>query len=126
MKRLKYHPNVVQIYGVVFIDTKPLLVVELASETLEDYLDHQREEGETVTWPEKTMLCLDVLEGLRGLHAANIVHGDIKGANILVFISGKSVRAKISDFGFSSTLSSVQSIFDNFFVCCLRFFKNHA
>ena len=125
MKRLKYHPNIVQIHGVVFIDNKPLLIVELASETLDDYLDHQHKTGKTVDWHAKTMLCIDVLEGLRGLHAANIVHGDIKGENILVVISGKSVRAKISDFGFSSTLSSARSTYLRY-VLFWRRIKNDA
>ena len=62
------------------------------------------------TWVEKIMLCLDVVQGVQGLHEANIIHGDLKGDNILVFLSAKGIpRAKISDFGFSSTLSSLQS-----------------
>ena len=59
------------------------------------------------------MLYLDVVKGVQGLHEANIIHGDLKGDNVLVFISAKGVpRAKVSDFGFSSTLSSLQSKYD--------------
>ena len=45
----------------------------------------------------------DVAQGLRFLHAASpqIIHGDIKSANILV--DGK-FRAKVADFGFTSSV----------------------
>ena len=35
MKRLKYHPNIVQILGVTFKSMRPVLVVELGYETLD-------------------------------------------------------------------------------------------
>ncbi|KAJ2922871.1 hypothetical protein H1R20_g14226, partial [Candolleomyces eurysporus] len=57
---------------------------------------------------------LDVLSGLSYLHKNNIVHGDIKGANVLVDSQG---RACLADLGLSRltdpqilTWSSIQSI----------------
>src|SRR5690348_4832553 len=38
MKKLRYHPNVVQIYGVTFAMKRPILVVELGHCTLSSYL----------------------------------------------------------------------------------------
>ncbi|KAG6894848.1 hypothetical protein C0995_013586, partial [Termitomyces sp. Mi166 len=45
--------------------------------------------------------CLDVALGLKYLHQNDIVHGDLKGANILVNDSG---RACVADFGLSSVI----------------------
>ena len=106
MNMLRNHPNVVQIFGVTFKDERPILIVELGNFTLVNYF----EEMDSVNWFEKIMLCLDVTKGLQGLHNAGIVHGDLKGENILVFISSTMIpTAKISDFGYSSSLSSKQS-----------------
>ena len=45
-------------------------------------------------------LALDVASGLELLHACDIIHGDVKLENVLVFSSENgSARAKISDFG---------------------------
>jgi serine/threonine protein kinase len=57
----------------------------------------------------------DILDALSYLHGKKIVHGDIKGANILVNASG---RACIADLGFSRlteaaviTWTSIQSVY---------------
>ncbi|KAJ3516533.1 hypothetical protein NMY22_g14183 [Coprinellus aureogranulatus] len=65
----------------------------------------------------KSLLMKDILEAVSYLHANDIVHGDLKGTNILVNSSG---RACISDLGFSrltaaaaltwTTIQSVASI----------------
>ncbi|KAJ7132530.1 hypothetical protein C8R44DRAFT_978066 [Mycena epipterygia] len=49
-------------------------------------------------------LLLDIAMGLEYLHMNGVVHGDLKGANILVTPSG---RACITDFGFSSISQTV-------------------
>ncbi|GLB37954.1 putative as part of the replication protein A (RPA RP-A), a single-stranded DNA-binding heterotrimeric complex, may play an essential role in DNA replication, recombination and repair [Lyophyllum shimeji] len=47
----------------------------------------------------RVLLMLDVAEGLRVLHNNGIIHGDLKGSNILIMESG---TACIADFGISS------------------------
>jgi serine/threonine protein kinase len=110
MKRLRHHPNVVQIFAITFdTEGKPILVVELAYDTLDNYLYERQSMGEQVSWIEKAKLCLDIINGLRGLHEADIIHGDLKGENILVFTPPYSAPvAKISDFGYSTTMSSTK------------------
>ena len=106
MKRLAGNPNVIQIYGVTFNANRPILVVELGNETLYNYLWERHTAGATASWLEKNKLCFDVLKGIQGLHAAGIIHGDLKGANILIYMTvEKFPIAKITDFGYSSTLS---------------------
>jgi serine/threonine protein kinase len=48
---------------------------------------------------------LDVLSGLSYLHRNNVVHGDIKGENVLVDSQG---RACIADLGLSRLTSDAQ------------------
>ncbi|KDR72752.1 hypothetical protein GALMADRAFT_143032 [Galerina marginata CBS 339.88] len=51
----------------------------------------------------RILLVSDIAAGLHYLHQRDIVHGDLKGANILVTDSG---RACLSDFGLSTALGT--------------------
>jgi serine/threonine protein kinase len=54
----------------------------------------------------RTALCLDVLQGLHALHACDIVHGDIKLENMLVFKGPEGhPQAKVADFGSAIVLN---------------------
>jgi serine/threonine protein kinase len=44
---------------------------------------------------------LQIALGVKYLHDHNIIHGDIKPSNILIFKSSKNVYVKLSDFGLS-------------------------
>jgi serine/threonine protein kinase len=50
---------------------------------------------------DKINICHDVTVALAALHKAEIIHGDVKAANVLVFhlFDGKRPVAKLSDFG---------------------------
>ncbi|KZV98302.1 kinase-like protein [Exidia glandulosa HHB12029] len=52
-------------------------------------------------------LLVEVLCGLDYLHNRNIVHADIKGANVLISDEG---TARLSDFGFSSVVAEYSSM----------------
>ncbi|KAG6906220.1 hypothetical protein DXG01_015143 [Tephrocybe rancida] len=47
----------------------------------------------------RILLCLDIAAGLQYLHLNRIVHGDLKGVNVLIDGAG---RASLGDFGISS------------------------
>lgn len=87
--------SVVRLEGVVDVEGDPALLLEfIDGETLSARLAHGPL-GET----ELRMLAADVAHGLDALHAAGLVHGDLKPSNILVSGRGSLLRAKISDFG---------------------------
>lgn len=106
LKHFESHPNIIDLYGVTFKDLKPILVVELAVDTLRGYL-RKRINEKPVDWQIKKRFCCEISDGLMAIHMVNVVHGDIKGDNILLFPDQTGLVAKISDFGFSRTRASI-------------------
>jgi serine/threonine protein kinase len=112
MKNLELHPYVISLYGVAFEGLRPILIVELAVANLSYHLESCKERGNRVDWHTKGRFCSEIADGLHALHLVKIVHGDIKGDNILLFTdpvskTDKTLIAKISDFGYSCTKSSI-------------------
>ncbi|GMF27371.1 unnamed protein product [Phytophthora lilii] len=88
------HSNVIKLYGACYEGRQPFFVCERAtSMTLTKYLDPK--EGRS---REKWFRLLQAAHGLQHLHDNNIVHGDLKGDNILICDGG---AMKIADFGLS-------------------------
>lgn len=95
---LQKHPNIVDLLAYGWDDgTFPFLVLEYADlGSLNSFLQQT-----STTTNEKKSLAIDIASGLELLHACEIIHGDIKLENVLVFSNlGKNYTAKLSDFGF--------------------------
>ena len=87
------HPNVVRVFDVREQDGRLSIVMEyVAGGTLEARLAS----GEPVPLPEAARVWRDVLRGLEAAHALDIVHRDVKPANVLLTPEGD---AKLCDFG---------------------------
>jgi serine/threonine-protein kinase len=87
------HPHVVPLLDVGEHEGIPFLAEQLiGGRALERQL---RDEG-TVALAETVRICLEVASGLDALHAAGIIHRDVKPGNILIDPHGK---AWITDFG---------------------------
>lgn len=86
------HPNVVLLMGTSLSpEGKPVFVSELCSRgALKDVLPQTR------SMLRRLQFAKDIVHGLNWLHAHNIVHRDLKCANILV---DEQYTAKISDLG---------------------------
>lgn len=86
------HPNVVLLMGTSLSpDGKPVFVFELCARgALKDVLPNER------SMLRRLKFGKDIVAGLNWLHAHNIVHRDLKCANILV---DEGYTAKISDLG---------------------------
>ncbi|KAK0429737.1 kinase-like domain-containing protein [Armillaria borealis] len=88
------HPNVLPFYG-IYRDSAPssycLVSPFMANGPLRQYLSN-------VDNPDRHRLALDITRGMNYLHKLFIVHGDLKGDNILIT---DDHRAVIADFGIS-------------------------
>ncbi|KAJ7885887.1 kinase-like domain-containing protein [Mycena olivaceomarginata] len=94
------HPNVLPFFGVYFpqeAGSRLCLVSPwMENGNVSSYLKRDPAGCNRLT------LVLDVALGLEYLHGLNLVHGDLKGLNVLVTRSG---RAVLADFGLSSVVT---------------------
>ncbi|PIN13169.1 MEKK [Handroanthus impetiginosus] len=86
------HKNIVRYFGTERDDTKLYIFLELVSKGSLKELYGEYELGD----PEVSAYTRQILDGLNYLHSQNVVHRDIKCANILVDASGS---VKLADFG---------------------------
>ncbi|KAG3235827.1 hypothetical protein PI124_g19151 [Phytophthora idaei] len=89
------HPHVIRLFGACHVG-KPFFVCEYATNgTLVSYLRKNPDQ----LWTKLYEAAL----GVQYLHTRGVVHGDLKGNNIVV---GSDFKAKVTDFGLSSIESS--------------------
>ncbi|KAF8066910.1 kinase-like domain-containing protein [Lyophyllum atratum] len=88
-----WNPNVLPIYGFHRTPNQICLISPWMDRG--DIAKYLKDTPEAVRLP----LAIDVAQGLLYLHENGIVHGDLKGANILIDDAG---RARLADFGISS------------------------
>ncbi|KAE9015488.1 hypothetical protein PR001_g14896 [Phytophthora rubi] len=85
------HPHVVRLFGACHVGS-PFFVCEYATNgTLVSYLGKNPDE----LWSKLHEAAL----GVQYIHARGVVHGDLKGNNIVI---GSDMKAKVTDFGLSS------------------------
>ncbi|MEM6455297.1 MAG: serine/threonine-protein kinase [Acidobacteriota bacterium] len=103
------HPNIVTIYDTESAGEAAYLSMELVEgASVQDVLEQQGFLG-----PEPTLaLGLAVLEGLAEAHRHEIVHQDIKPANILL---GKTGSIKVTDFGIAELMTAASARADRIF-----------
>ncbi|MCY2968840.1 MAG: serine/threonine-protein kinase [Planctomycetota bacterium] len=91
------HPNVVRSYEIsafedVFGPNHYLAMEFVEGVNLEEFVQLNR----TIPWTQVCDMGMQAAEGLRAAHRANVVHRDVKPANLLVDREG---RLKLLDFG---------------------------
>ncbi|KEY65536.1 hypothetical protein S7711_10073 [Stachybotrys chartarum IBT 7711] len=84
-------------------DEKPWPVLVFEKSHLGDLYEFARNGGRDVTVEQRLGLCLDIGQAIMDMHSNQIVHGDIKPENILIFRdrSGR-YSARVIDFGYST------------------------
>ncbi|XP_068717839.1 uncharacterized protein [Montipora capricornis] len=95
--------QIVDFYGAKLVGRYAYICMEfMIGGTLEKLIQRQRRELHVGTWPiiaEGTCLVFvgDILKGLAFLNGKGLVHGDIKGDNVLLVES--RMHVKLADFG---------------------------
>jgi|GEM_PF-1576169 len=99
------HPNIIRILDFGQLPDGRLFLVEEFLEGLPlDVYCRER------SFAECEPLFCDILKGLSELQRCQIVHGDLKAANILVTRTGDKASAKILDFGMAHSLTAKDGI----------------
>ncbi|GJR56283.1 phloem protein 2-like protein [Tanacetum coccineum] len=109
LSRLK-HRNLVSLLGFCDHDGDMILVYEHAPNGSLDKCINNRRRVYSHTWAQRLQICLDVAHGLSYLHNLEIIHRDIKSANVLL---GPSLEGIIGDFGLSRTRKHQNFEFSN-------------
>ena len=93
------HANIVSIFDIGMQNDSPYLVLEFINgESL------QKKIKTGATMEQKLRIMRDILQGAAAAHAKDIIHCDIKPANILISRQG---QAKVADFGLALLTDAV-------------------
>ncbi|KAG6809495.1 hypothetical protein H0H92_016039 [Tricholoma furcatifolium] len=93
------HLNLLPFYGLYRHEGNLSLVSPWAENgTLSEFLKREKKENRLQS-KTRLLLCSDIVQGIQYLHDHHLIHGDLKGVNILI---DKAQRAYIGDFGLSS------------------------
>ncbi|KAH0830117.1 WD40-repeat-containing domain protein [Lanmaoa asiatica] len=97
------HRNIIPLLGTTryYGDFLSMVCPWVENGNLTSYLDRRNND---LTGQMRLGIINDVALGLQYLHSQNVVHGDISGANILIYGSG---RACIADFGLSIVVTEI-------------------
>ena len=102
LRRVGEHPNVVRVHGTEVVDgTAYVLMDYVQGESLDDYLDNYDWTPKT-WWP----ILLPLLRGVSHIHAAGLVHRDLKPDNIIMTPDRGSHKPVIVDLGLAKRTQS--------------------
>ncbi|KAL6076205.1 ptk6 protein tyrosine kinase [Balamuthia mandrillaris] len=105
MRKLRPHPNVVQLIGVCMNPDYPLCIVMeyMPRGCLLDYL----RKGNELDEKRMVLMARDVAAGMLHLHSENIIHRDLASRNLLI---GQEMSVKVSDFGRSREMQAEEGV----------------
>jgi len=86
------HDNILPFIGVMLTPSPVSIVSERMKENIMDFIKANQDYN-------RLSLLVGAVTGLEYLHERNIVHGDLKGANILI---DSEYRARLADFGLAA------------------------
>lgn len=91
------HPHILQIYDFDIERSRPYMVMEfIEGQNLKEYLYDLHAMGQTLPWDEVLRIMARVADALDYAHHRNMIHRDVKPANIML---GRDGGVYLSDFG---------------------------
>ncbi|KAI1284233.1 TPR-like protein [Xylaria sp. FL0933] len=104
---VREHENIAQLQGICWDispdDGKPWPVLVFEKSQFGDLYDFASlPVGRDMDVSNRIKLCVDIGTALLDMHSCNIIHGDIKPDNILIFKESGRYSAKVIDFGYST------------------------
>ncbi|KAF0555790.1 kinase-like protein [Gigaspora margarita] len=102
LKELKDSEHIIRFYGIATatVEPKSYLVTEwMENGNLRDYYKNHK-----LDWNKRFEFAIDICRGIAFLNAVEILHHDIRGANILI---NKDHKAKIANFGLSRRFEDI-------------------
>jgi serine/threonine protein kinase len=100
------HPNIAQVYGLTGTDQSRCIVMELVEG---ETLDERIRRG-AIPIDEARGIARQIIEGIEAAHEKNVVHRDLKTANIKLSPDG---RVKVLDFGLAKSLDAPRGDISN-------------
>jgi len=96
------HPNIIKVFDFGEFEGSPYLVMEyIAGGSLKELL------GKPLPWETALRILIPIAEGLEYAHEHEIIHRDVKPANILISQSGDPL---ITDFGIAKILEMSEDV----------------
>ncbi|MGA9717231.1 MAG: serine/threonine-protein kinase [Acidobacteriaceae bacterium] len=106
------HPNLCQIYEIFRCEEDPAPFLFLTMKLLAgDTLDTRLRKDVLIPRDEALEIFRQMIAGIAAIHAAGIVHRDIKPTNVMLDSSGDRVCISIMDFGLARRYESEVTIF---------------
>jgi len=98
------HPNVLPLIGITMSETRFAMVSDwMVNGNINDFVRAHPK-------VDRLMLLIGVTEGLIYIHSQGMIHGDLKGANILIDQTG---NARLADFGLLTIISDPTNRFSS-------------
>ncbi|KAI1123368.1 kinase-like domain-containing protein [Nemania abortiva] len=106
-KIVREHQSIAQLQGICWDispkDGKPWPVLVFEKSQFGDlYRFASLPVGREMSMSDSIGLCVDIGRAVVNMHASNIIHGDIKPENVLIFKELGRYSAKVTDFGYSA------------------------
>ncbi|KAI0858827.1 hypothetical protein F4860DRAFT_287009 [Xylaria cubensis] len=115
---IRRHEHIVNIAGIAFdvegsspdsLEIWPLLIMSKAQHgNLMNFLASER--GRMLDFLIRLEFCAQIGSAISTMHSNNIVHGDIKPQNILIYEKDQTLIAKVTDFSYSCLGKSEEDI----------------